>query len=709
MWHPADGHRLLISLPLVSLDTETTGLNVKLDRVISVAAIRLRGMELVHSETFHELVKPDIPIPTSSTAIHGITDAAVVNARPFAAVLQALSDFCGNNVIVGHNTAFDIAILGNESIRWQKTWTARPWLDTGLLAIALNPGLGDSGFESIADWLGVQVTDRHSAPADARMAAEFFVRLLPRLRDAGVRTLAEAQRFQVTATAAVSMQKAAGWFDLGQTSAQSTITLAPTIAALERIDSFPYRHRIAEHMSAPPLFVADSVPLQEAIERMQVAGTGSLFTGDPRQPTTAGIITERDVINAIAARGSAALACPVRDFRSQPLICIEEDAFLYRALGRMQRLGIRHLAVTDQSGNIVGAVSSRRLLEGRTTQAILVGDRIADAQTPCELARAADELPELVAAMLTERVGSLDIIAVVSDVLRHITARATAIAERQLAAEGEGTAPVPWCMLVLGSAGRGESRLSPDQDNAIVYLGSALHDPWFEKLAVRVVDILAEAGIPYCKGEVMASNTAWRRNLAGWRDEIETWVTMQNSASLQNINVFYDFAPVYGERRIAAELHNLAIEAATAHDATFAKLARGVSRLRPPLGMFGRFELDNGRMDLKAGALLPLSAAARVLALSRGSSARTTRDRLREASLKSWLPAAEAESLIDVQQLVVDLVLKQQLQDLRDGIPVSDRIDVGRLDAEATQSLRNALRHIDRFLLRVPEFRLRRS
>ena len=79
-------------------------------------------------------------------------------------------------------------------------------------------------------------------------------------------------------------------------------------------------------------------------------------------------------------------------------------------------------------------------------------------------------------------------------------------------------------MLVLGSGGRGESLLAPDQDNAIVHEGSEADDPWFKEVAERIADLLDAAGIPYCMGKVMASNAIWRRSLTGWEEEVLRWL-----------------------------------------------------------------------------------------------------------------------------------------------------------------------------------------
>ena len=74
----------LDELPVVSLDTETTGLDVRRDRLLSVGAVHLHGHRLYLGETFDRLVNPAQRIPPGSTAIHSITDAMIAEAPDYA-------------------------------------------------------------------------------------------------------------------------------------------------------------------------------------------------------------------------------------------------------------------------------------------------------------------------------------------------------------------------------------------------------------------------------------------------------------------------------------------------------------------------------------------------------------------------------------------------------------------------------------------------
>ena len=115
---------------------------------------------------------------------------------------------------------------------------------------------------------------------------------------------------------------------------------------------------------------------------------------------------------------------------------------------------------------------------------------------------------------------------IVSEEILAMTRRAAVLAVQAMADGGRGGPPCPYAVLVLGSGGRGESLLVPDQDNAIVFEtgrpGDAT-DLWFAELGDRMAAILDAAGIPYCTGGVMAKCAGWRGSLDTWTARIDGW------------------------------------------------------------------------------------------------------------------------------------------------------------------------------------------
>jgi DNA polymerase III subunit epsilon len=198
-------------LPILVLDTETTGLDVARDRVISIGGLRLVGGRMYRATSFDRLVNPGSPIPPRSTAIHGITDAMVADAPPFAEVYAALEALMAGTVVVGHQIAFDLAMLRAECARNGCSWVEPRSLDTLLLVASLIPGLAGASLDAVAGELGVSVHGRHTALGDSLVTAEVFASLLPRLADRGVTTLGHAAAFSGRAKGLIRAQAKAGW------------------------------------------------------------------------------------------------------------------------------------------------------------------------------------------------------------------------------------------------------------------------------------------------------------------------------------------------------------------------------------------------------------------------------------------------------------------------------------------------------------------
>ena len=99
--------------PLVFFDLETTGLDMKNDRIIELAFIKMtpHGDVLERERRFN----PGMPIPPGATAVHGITDADVANERPFCSTARSLLEMLEGCDLAGFNVRrFDIPMLVTE-------------------------------------------------------------------------------------------------------------------------------------------------------------------------------------------------------------------------------------------------------------------------------------------------------------------------------------------------------------------------------------------------------------------------------------------------------------------------------------------------------------------------------------------------------------------------------------------------------------------
>ena len=684
----------LIALDAVVIDTETTDLEPARARILEIAGIRLHGGRIEDAEPIRTLVDPGESIPALSTKVHGIDAARVAGAPRFPVAWQALGPMLADAVVIGHNVGYDLAVLGRECVRAGIAFRKPRSLCVRMLAEVARPDLAGYSLEELADWLGVTIEGRHSALGDARATAHLFLNLVPVLREGGIRTLAEAEAAIHLLSEVIADQHRAGWSEPAQ------LPGSAGERAFARIDSYPYRHRVRDVMSEPPVFVRPTTALSEALRLLMQLKISSVFvTPDKADPdgrhraSDIGILTERDILRALDSGGTSALTRQAGAFASKPLAAVPAEAFVYLAIGRMDRRKIRHLGVTDDAGYLVGALSARRLLRLRAQDAVNLDGEIDEAGNVRQLGRAWAKLAAVARGLLDEEVEARGVAAVISRELAALTRRAGEIAEMQMREAGRGAPPVPYALLVLGSAGRGESLLALDQDNAIVFAEGAPDGPedrWFAELGTKVADILHEVGVPYCKGGVMAMNREWRGSATTWRERVQDWVGRSRPEDLLSVDIFFDFRAVHGESALGAELWRYAYEQAGERVDFIKLLAEAGGTFQPPLGWFG-IRTDDGRVDLKMGGLFKIVTAARVLAIRYRVAEHSTLARLE--GVKAAMPASarDIDALIAAHGVLVGCVLEQQLVDIAAGRPPSSKVELKRLGREQRTRLKEAL------------------
>lgn len=682
----------LIAIDAVVADTETTGLDTTKARLVEFGALRI-DQGLLAADGICIRVNPLEPIPKSATDVHGVDDAAVADAPIFADAWPQILEFMDGRLLIGHTIGFDLAILSRECARVGLPFTPPVALDTRLLAQIANPSLPGYSLETLSSWLGVDPGPRHRALGDAITTGRIFEALARKLRDQGVRTVGEAMRASAALTEVVDQQHRAGWVEVA--------TRPEAQARSSRVDSFAYRNRAGDIASRPARFLAASDSIQDALAVMMNERISSLFVspdGSASASGDCGIVTERDILRAFAAHGAGAAEETIGSVASRPLETVGEATFLYAAAARMNRRRIRHLAVTDHNGLIVGALSARDLLKSRTSEALALGDEIEAAEDGRTLAAAWAKLPRVSAGLVADDMEGRDLAQVISYEIIGLTARAAAIAAEEMAVAGQGEAPCKYAVLVLGSAGRGESLLALDQDNAIVFeRGEAggPEDKWFEALARRMNELLHEAGVPLCKGGVMAKNPSWRGSLDEWRGRVEAWVERSNPADLLSVDTFFDLCRAYGNLSLANALREDAFDLARGRNAFAKLLVDSAAPMESALGFFGRFKSVEGRIDLKKSGLFRIVCGARALAIRHHILASSTKDRLESVRALKLGGDQDLERLIDAQGLFLTLIARQQVEDIAAGRPATNAIHVGRFSKLERERLVEALQALD--------------
>lgn len=687
----------LIALDGVAFDLNTTSDDASDARITRIGLARIKTGKLVpKAQSFRLAVPGEAPLPEEAE-FNGLGRLKRDTLTSLEAVLSAFEAYVGKQLLIGHNIAYDIGVLRQEYARLDRRWPGFTAIDVKRLARLVAPTLANDALPTYCKWLELPCSDLGSAGATAMATARIFEMLVPRLREKNIRTLAEA-------SAACREMMAQ---DLGNADASSAVPQFADAHRIAQLDSYPYSHSVSEVMTTP-MFIRGDATLQEAMAMLMEKRISSVFATDGLGET--GIVTERDLLKAVSEKGAAALGLTVASVMSKPLATVDEDAFLYRAIARIEKLRIRHLAVRNAEGKIIGAVTPRDLLHQRATAALVLGEDIDAADTSAELGAAWGRLTHVSRSLFSEDVEARRIANVISAELCAATRRAAELAEASLAADGWGKPPVPYCVLVMGSAGRGESLLAADQDNAIVFEKGepgGSEDRWFEELGTRMSQYLDEAGIPLCKGGVMAKNALWRHSVEGWHELVNGWVRRQRPEDLLNVDIFFDSIPVHGDKSLGEDIRDYALKLGNKAPDFQALLTEQARKWSAPFTLIGGFRTDEeGRLDLKKFGLMPMFTVGRVLAIKHLVYERATPARFIAIAAKGIGSASDIAEIVEAHKTILGFVLAQQLIDAEKGIALSPRIELARLDGDQKSALKKAINQVRTAIDLVSEGRL---
>jgi len=191
--------------PLAAFDTETTGVDVETDRIVSAAVVVQDGPG-TRPRVTRWLVNPGVPVPEGATEVHGLTDEHLQrNGRWPAPVMYEIAEVLAEQAamarpLVVMNAPFDLTLLDRE-LRRHRASSLDSWFETSALRV-LDPRVLDKhldryrkGRRTLTDLCahyGVTLEGAHDAAADA-LAALDLVRALGRRFAARLERLTPAE------------------------------------------------------------------------------------------------------------------------------------------------------------------------------------------------------------------------------------------------------------------------------------------------------------------------------------------------------------------------------------------------------------------------------------------------------------------------------------------------------------------------------------
>ena len=170
----------------VAFDLETTGLSSKKDKIIEIGAVILKnGREVDRFQTF---VDPERHLEPKIVELTGITEDMLKGAPKIEEVLPKFLEFCGDRVLVAHNSDFDTGFIRAECLRQGYEFTATA-LDTLILSQNLMPQLNKFKLDIVSNALSLPDFNHHRAADDAMTCGLIFHRFIEKLEELDIHDL----------------------------------------------------------------------------------------------------------------------------------------------------------------------------------------------------------------------------------------------------------------------------------------------------------------------------------------------------------------------------------------------------------------------------------------------------------------------------------------------------------------------------------------
>ncbi len=174
------------------LDLETTGFSPITEKITEIGIMKLKDGKVIGE--FSCFVNPEKPIPARVVEVTNITDHMVKDAETIEKVFPKLLEFIEGSILVAHNAEFDIGFLKHNArvLGYDFDFT---YLDTLSLAKELFPEYKSYKLGRIAKNLGIKVEVAHRALDDVDTTVKVFKIMLEKLKDRGVKTLEDIDKF----------------------------------------------------------------------------------------------------------------------------------------------------------------------------------------------------------------------------------------------------------------------------------------------------------------------------------------------------------------------------------------------------------------------------------------------------------------------------------------------------------------------------------
>ncbi|NIR25667.1 MAG: CBS domain-containing protein, partial [Gammaproteobacteria bacterium] len=237
---------------------------------------------------------------------------------------------------------------------------------------------------------------------------------------------------------------------------------------MTQMEAFPFKKRLSEIMVTPATICEPDASAQHIAQTMVAKKTTAVLVGNTNNRIN-GIITENDIVHKVVAPANIdPAAITAQQIMTPHPYHLPPQTYMFEAMAYMLGHRIKHLPVVNQ-GEAVGMVEINDLMRYRSQKAMLLLGTIREAESLEGLAEIRGEIIKVARSLLSETRSTPEAMEIISYIHHGIIKRVFEICLEEQIAEVGNTPDIRYCFLIMGSGGRREMLLNPDQDNGFIF------------------------------------------------------------------------------------------------------------------------------------------------------------------------------------------------------------------------------------------------
>lgn len=462
-------------------------------------------------------------------------------------------------------------------------------------------------------------------------------------------------------------------------------------------------HPVTRVMHTPVISCTAETRLREAFDIMKARKIGSIVITDD-SGLLRGVLTYAGLAEALMLRDAVPEDRVIDSAFETPRV-IDPETALWEAEEIMRRHSVQYLIVLDEQ-NPVGIVSQTDILRILISRPSTLSNRFRETDTIKELAKLMPQLVDAAIDVQETNHRPSNAVRLLSEYHLIAQRRVVELTLRWMERKDLGKPPVGFTLLIMGSGGRLEMLLNPDQDNGIIIDDSPISETkevkeWFDHFCNRLNLNLDLVGYPLCPGAIMARNPLYNKTLAKWKRQISHIINHPTEKAARWSNVVFDFDTLYGDDALTTELRRHALAEIKTRPRLLKMMSDHDAEGKPAIGFFNQLvtmkDEQGEYIDIKRNGLRIIADAARIFSLQNGIAAQNTTDRLNALMRVGKLSTDLTDSVQEAFEELLDLLLTHQIRQAKAGKELNKLINPEHLSPQSRSTLRMAMRAVKRF------------